>query len=243
MSLTEKTTLEYVAGLAKPEAIELEGRPYTTAKVHPVATPLPECMVIHTLTGVRDYLVENIDGLELDRLLIQVLTPKVVRVRSRLTGPFEDRACYLTANHEQPEFQFGKYYDIESFIIELQSKFVQDDMTANILQLVGNITDDMINIYADDGITQQVNTKNGVGMKEGRPVPNPVVLSPRRTFNEIFQPEGRFVFRLKSGSGSTTGRPLVALFEADGGMWELKAIEFIRKWLRDNVPEDVTIIA
>lgn len=226
-----------------PQAIELEGRPYTTAKVFPVETPLPDLMVIHTLTGVKDYLVENIDGLELDHLFIQVFSPKMVQVKSRLISPFEDRAVYLDAVHEQPEFAFGKYMDIESFIIELQSKFVQDEMTAQILQLVGNITDDLITVYADDGVTQGVTAKNSIGRQENRLVPNPVVLSPYRTFNEILQPEGRFVFRLKSGTGTSSGRPAVALFEADGGAWQLKAIQFIRQWLRDNVPEKVAVIA
>lgn len=239
-----KEALEFILGKAKPEPIELENRPYTTAQVFPVKTPLPGSLTIHTLTGVKDYIEENIDGLELDHLLIQVESPKSVIVRSRLTGPFEDRKNYLMAAYDLPEFSFGKYMDIESFIIELQSKFVQDDMTANILQLVGNITDDMISVYADDGVTQAVNTKNAVGMKDNKPVPNPVLLRPYRTFNEIAQPEGRFVFRLKSGSGTSSGRPAVALFEADGGMWQQVARESIFQWLRTSIKgeENISII-
>jgi hypothetical protein len=237
------TALKYLISIATPQPLELEQRPYTTAQVFPVKTPLPAALDIHTLTGIKDYLNENIDGLELDHLMVHVLGPKHVLIRSRLTGPFEDRAGYVTATHAQPEFKFNSYMDIETFIIELQSKFIQDELTAKILQLAGTITHDQIQIYADDGVTQAVTAKTSVGMQAQREVPNPVMLSPRRTFNEVQQPLGRFVLRMKSGTGTSSGRPAVALFEADGGMWELEAIEIIRKWLQENIPTDVTIIA
>lgn len=235
--------LNKLLALAEPKPLSLEERPYTTAQVFPVKTPLPDSLNIHTLTGVVDYLEDNPDGLDLDTVVIQIVSPHLVQIKSRLTGPFEDRADYLASKYEQPIFQFGKYMDIETFIIELQAKFVPDEMTENILQLVGTITDDLISVYADDGVTQQVTAKNGIGMKENRPVPNPVVLRPFRTFIEIDQPVGQFVFRLKSGNGTNTGRPAVALFEADGGMWQLVAIHSIRNWLREQVPTAVVILA
>lgn len=236
-------TINKILSLAPAQPIELEGRPYTTAKVFPVETPVPLVVSLHTLTAIEDYLKENPDGLELDHLLIHVVSPKEVRVISRLTGPFEDRAVYLASKHDQPEFNFGSYMDIESFVISLQSQFVQDELTAQILQLVGTITDDQISIYADDGVTQQVTAKNGIGRVENRAVPNPVTLRPYRTFGEIEQPEGRFVFRMKSGSGTNTGRPAVALFEADGGVWQLGAIRGIHDWLRERSPDEVAILA
>lgn len=237
------TALKYLISIATPVALELEQRPYTTSAVHPVRTPLPAVLEINTLTGIKDYLKENIDGLELDHLMVHVLGPKTVLVKSRLLGPFEDRAGYVTAVHKQPEFAFGKYLDIESFIIELQSKFVQDDTTARILQLVGTITDDQIQVYADDGVTQAVTAKNSIGILQQKEVPNPVILYPRRSFNEIEQVMGRFVLRMKSGATTGSGRPAVALFESDGGMWELAAIDEICGWLRENIPDDVAIIA
>lgn len=237
------TALKYLISIATPQPLELEQRPYTTAQVFPVKTPLPAALEINTLTGIKDYLKENIDGLELDHLMVHVLGPKTVLVKSRLLGPFEDRAGYVTALHKQPEFAFGKYLDIESFIIELQSKFVQDETTGRILQLVGTITDDQIQVYADDGVTQAVTAKNSIGMMSQQEVPNPVILYPRRSFNEIDQVMGRFVLRMKSGTSTGNGRPAVALFESDGGMWELDAIAAIMAWLRVNIPDEVAIIA
>jgi hypothetical protein len=64
------------------------------------------------------------------------------------------------------------------------------------------------------------------------PIPNPVKLSPFRTFIEVEQPESLFVLRGRKG-------PQWALFEADGGLWKIKAIQNIKNWLEKkelNVP-------
>ncbi len=180
-----KEAMPYLTESMMPQAIELEGRPYTTNKVLPVATPIPDILVIHALTGIADYLNENIDGVELDQTMVQVFSPTLVRVKSRLTGPFLDRLCYLDAKHEQPVFKFGAYMDIETFVIEMQAKFVQDEMTAKILQLVGTITDDQVQIYADDGVTQSVVAKTSVGMQAQREVPNPVTQSLSLRFRPV----------------------------------------------------------
>jgi hypothetical protein len=235
-----RDAIEKILALSTVQQLEIDGREYTDKKLVPVLRPEPVVLALQTLTGVKDYLNENPDGLELDTVLIHVTGPTEVKVFSRLSGPFEQRMPYLRAMHEMPSFRFDTYMDIETFIVELQAKFVQDEMTAAILQLMGNITEGLIRTYADDGITQEVTAKNGVGRVEGRPVPNPVVLSPFRTFNEITQPPGRFVFRLRPGREE---RPQAALFQADGGAWQLTAIEFIRQWLRSYVPEEVVVIA
>jgi len=238
-----KEAIDRILGLAVVQRLEIDGRDYTDKKLVPVLLPEPDVLRLHTLTGIKEYLNENPDGLDLDQVMVQVENPTSVRVFSRLSGPFEQRKPYLHSVYEQPQYPFGKYLDIETFIIELQAKFVQDELTASILQLMGNITDDLITVYADDGVTQGVTAKNGIGRVENRMVPNPVTLRPYRTFSEVFQPEGRFVFRLKSGTGTSTGRPGVALFEADGGMWQGEALQFIQKWLRDCIPEEVVVIS
>ncbi|WP_372966733.1 hypothetical protein [Marinobacter sp.] len=238
-----KQAIEKILSLAGVQTLVFDERSYTDKHISPVLLPEPQAVGLNTLTGIKDYLGENPDGHDLDTVLIHIEGPTMVQVFSRLSGPFVQRMPYLEVSHVMPVFPFGKYMDIETFIIELQAKFVQDELTAQILQLVGTITDDLIQVYADDGVSQQVTAKSGIGRVQQCLVPNPVVLSPYRSFNEIEQPPGRFVFRLKSGNGTTTGRPAVALFEADGGAWQLEAIQRIRQWLRDNVPEEVVVIA
>lgn len=238
-----KAALQYLLDKARPELVECDGRKYSTSQLNPMLEPTPKVLSINTLTGLRDYLETNKDRLNHDDLLVHVKSAREVLLYHRISGPFEQRTCFLEVDHKQPEFPFGTYLDIEKFIVELQAKIVPDDTTANILQIVGNLTDGVVNTFADDGITQQVTSKSGVGRVVNAAIPNPVILSPRRTFAEIEQPEGRFILRLKSGQGES--KPTAALFEADGGMWQLDAIKRIQTWLRcdDGIPEEVAVIA
>jgi hypothetical protein len=144
---------------------------------------------------------------------------------------FKQRATYIRASASPVKFPFGQFMDVESFIIRMQSMFVQDETTATILKIVGNVGDGVIRNFADDGVTQQATVKTGVSRVDNIPVPNPVELAPYRTFLEIEQPKSRFVFRMISGAES----PVCALFEADGGAWINEAIIRIREWLKDRV--------
>jgi len=237
-----KEAIEKILSLHAVQQFVINEREYTDRALVPVRIPEPVVLGLNTLSGIKDYLTENPDGIELDTVLVHVVSPVDVRVLSRLSGSFLQRLPFVKASHEHPMFKFGGYMDIETFIIEMQAKFVQDEMTAKILQLIGTITDDQVQIYADDGITQSVVAKTSVGMQAQREVPNPVTLSPYRTFNEICQPEGKFILRMKSGTGTSNGRPAVMLVEADGGAWENEAIIRIRDWMRTHVPEEVTIL-
>ncbi len=236
-----KEAMQYLIEQAREVLVEQEDRPYSTVQLHPVLDPMPDPLGVHTLTGISDYLAENTDGLEKSNLLVHVQDARKVFLYQRLSGPFEQRPCFLCAHYTEDQFTFGRFMDIEQFVIELQAKFVQDDMTALILQVVGNITDGVVNTFADDGVTQQVTSKSGVGRVVNADIPNPVNLQPYRTFSEIEQPPGRFILRMQTGNGQE--RPKVALFEADGGAWKLEAIKRIQKWLRDHAPEEVAVIA
>jgi hypothetical protein len=106
-----------------------------------------------------------------------------------------------------------------------------------LLKIVGNIRDENVTEFGDDGVTQQVQARTGITRIENIVVPNPVVLKPYRTFTEVEQPESSFILRMRKG-------PEVALFEADGRAWENKAICNIRDYLRKELEGiEINIIA
>lgn len=129
--------------------------------------------------------------------------------------------------------------NIEEFVVALQSQFVQDDSTAALLKLVGNVTDGVVKTFEDDGATQKVTAKAGIARVHEIPVPNPVVLAPFRTFVELDQPASKFIFRMRSG----VREPTCALFEADGGAWRNEAILRISSWLENKLPAGTVILA
>lgn len=226
--------------LAGTEKFEYDDRKYTSRDLRPVLEPEPDCLQLNTLTGFVDYVQKNEDGIVKDELIIHVESYGYVQLLSNLITPFLQRLQYVSARHSEPSFIFGRWDDVETFIINVQSQFIQDAATCDILKLVGNLKDKNVRTVTDDGTTQNVTAKVGVARVEDVDVPNPVTLRPYRTFLEIEQPASQFVFRLRRGREGQL--PTCALFEADGGKWKLEAIGRIRDYLKEQLPE-ITIIA
>lgn len=229
--------IEKIISLGGTKAEEINGRMYSNGPVgmKPLESPKAETLTIHTLTGIVDYEPNKID-------MIHIADHKTVHLTN---AAYDDnwlgRSIYLTSIHNSPVFQFGNYYPLEDFMIALQAMFVQDQSTADILKIIGNLKDESVKQVADNGITQTVTAKVGITMSENVPLPNPVTLRPYRTFMEIEQPASTFVFRMHSGRG--TGQPpTCALFESDGRMWSLTAIQSIKTWLAEKIP-GIKIIA
>ena len=234
-----KEAIEKIEEMVKPELIDVDDRTYSTKQIYPVRDPQPETIKIGTLTGLVDYVAFQVDLPAHDRLLLHIENFHSVSLLSSLYGSFSQRDRFALANcGENLKFPFGQFMDVESFIIRMQAMFVQDETTAAILKIVGNVGDGVIRNFSDDGVTQQAIVKTGVSRVADIPVPNTVELAPYRTFLEIKQPKSRFVFRMRTGTDS----PGCALFEADGGTWKNEAIERIRDYLKGKV-NGITIIA
>lgn len=225
-----------ILSLSGTKAEEINGRSYTNGPngILSLEPPKAETLTINTLTGIEDYAPDT------KKQMIHVVDHKRVEL---LDADFADawltRSIYLKAVHESPVFRFGQRMDVESFIIAIQAMFVQDENTAAILKIVGNIKDEAVNQFNDDGVTQSVTARAGISRVDIVPVPNPVTLRPYRTFMEVEQPASTFVFRMQSGKGQP---PSCALFEADGRMWSLTAIQSIKAWLSEHIT-GVKIIA
>ncbi|WP_419663180.1 hypothetical protein Dvar_36030 [Desulfosarcina variabilis str. Montpellier] len=234
--------MEKVIDLSRPVELNFDGRDYTSKQIYSVKDPEPGELTVHTLSGLTDYIMTNPDGLKVEDLTIHILNFDDVRLYSPLFGGFEQRKEYIRARLIMDDFPWGQYMSIESFNIKLQSMFIKDETVERILSIVGNIKDEKVVTVGDDGITQQVTAKAGIARVENINLPNPVTLTPYRTFLEAEQPASRFVFRMRSGNGDGE-LPTAALFEADGGRWKLQAIQNVKEWLHESVPAEIRIIA
>jgi len=243
MSLDGTAVREIIEG-ARPNAeiIEIDGVAFATQPVHDVRgkDPEPDTLLVSTLTGLVDYIETNVDGLEAGKLLVQVVGPQKVIVKTAIReGRFQQRFAYLVA--EQDDILagfFGRFHALEEFNIALQSRFLETDVRRELLRIVGNIKEESVKTAKDDGTTQLVTASAGVATVEEVELPNPVRLKPYRTFREIDQPESPFVLRLRPGNGL----PEAALFEADGGSWKNDAVAGVANFLGKNIGE-VSIIA
>ncbi|WDL98152.1 hypothetical protein [Alicyclobacillus sp. ALC3] len=221
-----KEALQYITDLANTKVTEINGRPYTNGQLVAIKSPVASALTVNTLSGLVDYLQSKFDAQDgADQLIVHVVSPTEVQAYSHLNADM-NRSTFIEAKALIPQFRFGSFHDVEAFNIALQANFVTTDERATVLQIVGNIKDDNVTTYGDDGVSQQVRAKTGVATVADVKVPNPVYLKPYRTFVELDQPESAFVFRMRSG-------PECALFEADGGAWKVEAMDKIHDYLKD----------
>ncbi|MNO15493.1 hypothetical protein D3C76_51590 [compost metagenome] len=216
-----KEAIDKVLSLAGIHTTTIGDQVYTNGELRRVSEPIASTLIVRNLTGLVAYLRNDFDK----KLPVMIHIESPTRV-SAVTGFNRDvqRNVLIQADALLPDISYGRYYDIESFNILLQSCFVQNEIRDKLLQIVGNVQDTNVVTVGDNGTSQQVTAKTGVATVENVILPNPVSLKPFRTFVEIPQPESPFVFRMKDG-------PSAALFEADGGEWKLRAIQEIKLYL------------
>ncbi len=220
-----------------------DGKEYSDKNLHPVEAMVyrpgpPAVMNTTTLTSLVDFITKEVDeetDFPLDRIIIHIMAPGKVLLTSEVTETGE-RWNRVLAEAQVDKFQFGQFMDREVFNIQMQTKFVQTEQAATLLGFISKIADGAITEGEDDGITQRVTVKQGIQRVGGANVPNPVILAPFRTFPEAVQPESPFVFRLNPGR-MEGAMPECALFEADGSQWRVQAMQNIKQWLTENLPE------
>jgi hypothetical protein len=213
---------------------ERGGRLLTSKPLIPVRETEPAPLKARTLAAVLEYAERFAsEDMESGDVFVHVEDFRTVHIRGRLYGAENQRDTFLTAEAYEVAHKFGANLTLEDFIVYLQSAFVQDENTARILRVVGNIVEEGGTEYADDGVTQRVTARSGITRREIVDLPNPVELRPYRTFPDAEQPQGLFVLRIRP-SVESGGKPTCMLVEADGGAWKNKAIANIKQWFADN---------
>ncbi|MDY4128680.1 hypothetical protein [Peptostreptococcus porci] len=235
-----RNALEYLVDLGRDQdkVIRVNGENYSTCKLERIDDNVSiRSLEINTLSGLVDYMKSNVDKEYRDNLLVIVNSPTRVTLKKEINSD-GDRPQIMEVSAIVPHIRYADYYETETFNILLQSAFIDGEHKDILLKVVGNIKEEVIKNVGDDGISQAATIKTGIATVSDVKVPNPVSLRPRRTFNEIEQPESKFIFRMKDG-------PKCALFEADGGAWRNEAMNNIKKYLDKELEgiEGVTIIS
>lgn len=225
-----KEALEYIVGLSRPGLVEKDGAVWSDRKLSRVKwSPKAEPVKMSTLTSLIDYIKSETDAM--DDMIVHVVNPLEVRLFSALD---EDRIreTLVVVEGHVPDFKYGLYMGNESFLISLQSKFLENEDRALLLKFAGTVENGTIANYGDDGVSQKATVSRTIVSKGECIVPNPVKLKPFRTFVEVEQPASDFVFRMRDD-----GRDGVqcAIFEADGGAWKNCAMESIKDYLKQEL--------
>lgn len=228
MTMTREA-IEKVLEIGTIETHKIGEQTYSTQRLHLVQEPTPAEVVVRSLSGLVGYVKSEFDTAE--PLMIHIENPTTVSCFTAVNGD-KARSTYIQAQASTPRFNFGSFYDREEFNIALQSGFVQNDHRDIVLQVVGTVVENDVKEIGDDGVSQAVTVKTGVASRGNAKVPNPVQLSPYRTFVEVEQPESKFVFRMREGARC-------GLFEADGGAWKLEAMNNIKDYLNNALAQEI----
>lgn len=239
-----KEAINRILELSAPSEIDYAGAKFVDKKME----RLPKCQLacalpVNTLSAIVEYIKRGADKEALgvrQRFVIHVKDYNSVSLYRELNED-KGREELLRAEISNSSFPFGRFLDMETFIINLQANFVQSDSRDSLVRLAGNIVSDSGVSQADDGISQQVTVRNGISLVGNEKVPNPITLSPYRTFTEIGQPASSFVFRLRKERDESAS---MALFEADGEAWKRTAILSIAEWFSERLSgKDVIVLA
>lgn len=228
-----KEAMEFILKQAKEtKFFDQHGETFTNDNLVKLEIPTRGSLEVQSLTGLVDFIKGDFDSD--DKLLIRIVDETQVIVSTKLNEN-KKRETVLNVMADVPEKTLDRYMDLEKFNIQLQAQFVPNDDSTNVLSIIGNLRNENVKNFGDDGITQMVEVKRGVTVADNEVVPNPVHLKPFRTFTEIAQPESPFVFRLRQERDEVQA----ALFEADGGAWRNEARISIKEYLAEALSAEV----
>lgn len=132
-------------------------------------------------------------------------------------------------------FPFGQKLSQEDFIINVMSKFVQNETTVELLKLVSSITKNDSAESHDNGFSQSVTVKTGIALVQKAELKNLWKLTTFKTFPEVQQPTIPYILRVHDGNR-------FALYECDGGAWKVQTAIEVREYLvnqiRNAIPDD-----
>lgn len=236
-----KEALEYIVSLRKPEITDIDGETYSDKALTRISyNPKADIIGMKTLTSLVEYIRSGIDTIP-DNMIVHVESPTKVELYSQLDYERE-REYMVKVVAEIPDFDFGRFMDHEKFLINMQSKFIENEDRALILKFAGTVESGTVAQYGDDGVTQKATVKTGIASKSDALVPSVVNLKPFRTFLEVEQPSSNFIFRMKEDKYNGVQ---CAIFEADGGAWKAEAMNNIKSYLQEKLKdmENFTVIS
>lgn len=235
-----KEALNFIVGMKEPKIIEAFGEQYSDKMLIRVDKELRAApLKMKTLTSLIDYINAGIDSTK-GNMIVHVVAPDCVKLVSCLDAD-RQRETLVEVHAEIPDFSYGSFMDHETFLISLQAKFLPGNDRDLLLKFAGTVENGTVAQYGDDGVSQKATIKTGIVSKADYVVPNPVLLTPYRTFMEVEQSESSFIFRMKDDERSGVK---CAIFEADGGAWKNAAMERVAEFIRERLHgrKDFTVI-
>ena len=241
MDLTSQA-IETLQESGRVEQFEFNGHDYTSKVVVRIPLFRPRALPVTTLTALvalHGANFENVQAPTGSGPIFHIESPSQVSIISSLGDKEEQRTTFAIATQPNvKQFRFNEWLSQEEFIIGLQSLVLESDDRTALLRVASKLASEDKLTIEDNGITQNATARSGVSLVEQLEIKPRVELYPWRTFREVAQPSSGFVFRVRK---DRLGMANLALFEADGGAWQIKAVANIYDWLRAALPSATVV--
>lgn len=233
-----KEFIAHIQETTRPQIVEKDGETFVVYageaphRLWPVIDH-PDTLPLTSLDALVKLVRSEASGVE-SPLYITIPDHLTVRCFGRPVAKerFRRQVYYDAKATDVPGFRDG-FREQEKAIIELRSQFMPNKGTEYLLDLLSRISKESNVTSKDNGVSQEVEARQGIALSYGVKV-NPIVpLRPYRTFQEVDQPESDFLLRL-DGNGN------IGFFEADGGMWKLWARKTVKAFLEERLAEEVS---
>lgn len=226
-----KEFAQYLVSLKDNKIYHINGEEYSDNPLHRIApyVPHPEKLCVTGLNSIVMLVKAEMKKFTLP-IFIRVDGPTSVTVLSSLDGDMV-RDVLFKAECDVSGFREG-FREYEKAIIEIRSKFIQSEDVEYLLDLVSRVNKENGVTTSDNGVSQTVEAKTGISLKQMVTVRPRLNLAPFRTFLEVDQPYSEFLLRLNDEGE-------VGLFEADGGMWKQQAKKYILAYFDDHLQDEI----
>ena len=217
--------VEKIISLKDPKVIDYAGDKWANQKFTRIVPHVdkPDLFQVSGLDSIVQLIRKEIDQVG-SFVFVQVSDETNVWV-STTYQPDMSRNELYRARADAPGFRQG-FRDREKAVIELRSLFIPSDGTAYLLNLVSKMTVEKGATTTDNGVTQAVEVKAGIALKQKEEIRPRVKLTPFRTFLEVAQPESEYLLRVNEDGE-------IGLFEADGGVWKLEAKRNVKAYMEN----------
>jgi len=221
--------IDKIVSLKETKTFEIGGQTYADSQLTriPPHVDRPECIEVSGLDGICKLIRTELAKLD-TVVMVQAKAHNAAEVMTTYLGDFSRNMLYK-AKADAPGLRTG-FRGREVALIELRSLFIPNEGTAYLLDLLSRMTDENSVTTRDNGVTQQVEAKQGVSLNMLVDIKPRVQLQPFRTFLEIAQPESEFLIRVDPQEG-------IGFFEADGGIWKLEAKKNIADYFNTHLAD------
>lgn len=229
-----KEAIEKIEAMSKPQPFAVDGHTYVLTgdgsmlEVRP-ELDAPDPLNVNSLDALVALLRE--ENYDAAHGFVSVMSATEVAVFGALESARRwRRVClYRAKATDIPGWDKEVTMPFDEATVALMTRFQDSTDREYCIRLLSQITTGAKVTYADNGVASTIVTQKGAALAENMTIKPLVRLRPYRTFQEVEQPEGLFLIRVRERG--------IAFIEADGGMWKLTARNTVKSWLQDQLKD------